>query len=225
MQGGRRACYLFRHFFSIFHHVGKEGTITTLFANLWQFHYYKWHIGLDNLKKPFWMRLPPDSIQSGFLLGFNFLEGSIPVKQNLIFLFAEVNFFSSVYVFSFPPSLKAFWTPETLNFPVREDVRANINVSLERHLWPFVLQWQMPGLDSWGFVGSLQWSVDSIWPGMFTHGSTALVPHYFSKIGNWGKKVKVCEKQFLSVQVLFLLSLANWLRPIPWALASSEKMD
>lgn len=31
IHGGRRAFYLFQHFFSIFHHVGKEGTITTLF--------------------------------------------------------------------------------------------------------------------------------------------------------------------------------------------------
>lgn len=39
-------------------------------------------------------------IQSGFLLGFNFLEGSIPVKQNLIFLFAEVIFFFLVSMYS-----------------------------------------------------------------------------------------------------------------------------
>lgn len=106
------------------------------------------------LKNPFgWDCLQTHYPERGFLFGFDYLEEYIPSEQTLVFLLTKLLFFffPSVYVFIFPSSFSCYspsGTSETF-ISIRENGRAKINISLERHLWPFVPKWQMPRQDSW----------------------------------------------------------------------------
>lgn len=124
------------------------------FSQTWPFSYSKWHVVLDSFKKPFWMRLPPDSLSREWIFVWLWLSGGIysfwtdPRFSSYKITFF---FFPSVYVFIFPSSFSCYspsGTSETF-ISIRENGRAKINISLERHLWPFVPKWQMPRQDSW----------------------------------------------------------------------------